>query len=103
MVDNARGAMKNGIYIDDNGASWGVEVTENIFTAGGFGLSGVGVSPFPKHCKMRHVGLLNTATGRRHSCPIASASDAHYKAGGTMSLGSKSCEITGRIGEHWRL
>ena len=103
MTDNARGKMMPCEYVDDAGLSWRVDLTESVKTAGWFSAAARGTSYLPKHAKMRHVGVIETDTGKRHSVPIGNIGCAQYQSGGTISLDGKACSVTGRIGEKFRV
>jgi hypothetical protein len=89
-------------YQSDDGNSYTVKMSAAIASQGGYSATtapiagGQPVWPYHAH-DMRHVtGKFGTSRAR---CPIASASNGKYMAGGTFTLNAIVYVITGAEGE----
>jgi hypothetical protein len=90
------------LYVNERGDSFIVELEDYIATAGGFVASTDGTKGgLPNRAKMRHVGLVDPATGKHFTQPIADSGQAVYNDGGDLTVSGTVYHSTGRIGEHW--
>lgn len=84
------GSMNNMVYVADSGTEYVVRIDEGNGVAAGFaaydGTTNGAGGRLPKGVEMRYIQCQHVATGARRRVPVASAANAKFLTGGTISL-----------------
>lgn len=87
------------LYESDDTNTYRVTMLDYMALAGGFTATGSGEGAnYIRGHQMRHI-YGKASDGQRKKIPIASASDAHFVTGGSITVDGKAFVIQGKIGE----
>jgi hypothetical protein len=88
-------------YGSDDGTSYGIKLSAKVASAGGFTVqvnpASVKIWPFGAK-NLRHVEGVDS-DGQRTRLPCCVASNTNYVSGGSFTIGSRTYNVEGQIGE----